>query len=103
MASLAFSYLVVADAKQKGLTAGIILTKRNNFGSLSFKFHLFHNLDMPLIQISAYPGRIKEQKEAFAKAVTAAAVDILKAKREHVIITYDERPSENWYISGERL
>jgi 4-oxalocrotonate tautomerase len=58
---------------------------------------------MPLIQISAYPGRTKEQKEAFAKAITNAAVDILKAKREHVIITYDERPSENWYISGERI
>jgi len=24
---------------------------------------------MPLIQISAYPGRTKEQKEAFAKAI----------------------------------
>jgi 4-oxalocrotonate tautomerase len=58
---------------------------------------------MPLIQISAYPGRTKEQKEAFAKAITNAAVDILKANRQHVIITYDERPSENWYISGERL
>ncbi len=58
---------------------------------------------MPLIQISVYPGRTKEQKEAFAKAITNAAVDILKAKREHVIITFDERPSENWYISGERL
>jgi 4-oxalocrotonate tautomerase len=69
---------------------------------LTFKFHLFYDPDMPLIQISAYPGRTKEQKEAFAKAITNAAVEILKAKREHVIITYDERPSENWY-SGEQL
>jgi 4-oxalocrotonate tautomerase len=44
-----------------------------------------------------------KNKEAFAKAITNAAVDILKAKRQHVIITYDERPSENWYISGEQL
>jgi len=57
---------------------------------------------MPLIRISAYPGRTKEQKEAFAKAITDAAVDILKAKREHVIITYDERCRENWF-SGEQL
>jgi phenylpyruvate tautomerase PptA (4-oxalocrotonate tautomerase family) len=43
----------------------------------------------------------REQKDAFAKAITNAAIEILKAKRHHVIITYDKRPSENWYISGE--
>jgi 4-oxalocrotonate tautomerase len=58
---------------------------------------------MPLIEISMYPGRAKEQKEAFAKAITNAAVEILKTKPEHVIITYDERSRENWYISGEPL
>jgi 4-oxalocrotonate tautomerase len=56
---------------------------------------------MPLIQISTYPGRTREQKEAFAKAITNAALEILKAKRQHVTITYDQRPSENWYFSGE--
>jgi phenylpyruvate tautomerase PptA (4-oxalocrotonate tautomerase family) len=44
----------------------------------------------------------REQKDAFAKAITNAAIEILKAKRQHVIITYDKRPSENWYISGEQ-
>ena len=56
---------------------------------------------MPLIQISAYPGKTKEQKEAFAKAITNAAVETLKAKRQHVIITYTEIPSENWW--GEQF
>jgi 4-oxalocrotonate tautomerase len=42
---------------------------------------------MPIIQISAYPVRTKEPKETFAKAITNAAVEILKAKRQHVIIT----------------
>jgi 4-oxalocrotonate tautomerase len=46
---------------------------------------------MHLIQILTYPGRTREQKETFAKAVTNAAVEILKAKRQHVIITYNER------------
>jgi phenylpyruvate tautomerase PptA (4-oxalocrotonate tautomerase family) len=32
---------------------------------------------MPLIQISAYPGRTKEQKEAFAKAITDAAEGLI--------------------------
>lgn len=58
---------------------------------------------MPLIQISAFPGRTKQQKEAFAKAITNAAVEILKTNPQHVIITYDERARENWYISGEQL
>jgi 4-oxalocrotonate tautomerase len=58
---------------------------------------------MPLIAISMYPGRTKEQKEAFAKAITNMAVEILKTKPQHVIVTYDERSRENWYISGEQL
>ena len=58
---------------------------------------------MPLIAISMYPGRTKEQKEAFAKAITNMAVEILKTKPQDVIVTYDERLRENWYISGQPL
>lgn len=58
---------------------------------------------MPLISVSLYPGRTKEQKEEFAKAITEAAVEILKAKAEHIIVVYDEKSKENWYISGKRL
>ena len=58
---------------------------------------------MPLISVSMYPGRTREQKEEFAKAVTNAAVQILKTKAEHVIIVYDENPKENWFISGKQL
>jgi 4-oxalocrotonate tautomerase len=62
------------------------------------------NLDiMPLISVSMYPGRTREQKEEFAKAITDAAVQILKTKAEHVIIVYDENPKENWFISGKPL
>jgi 4-oxalocrotonate tautomerase len=58
---------------------------------------------MPLISVSMYPGRTREQKEEFAKAVTDAAAQILKTKAEHVIIVYDENPKENWFISGKPL
>jgi 4-oxalocrotonate tautomerase len=58
---------------------------------------------MPLIAVSLYPGRTKEQKAAFAEAITEAAIQILKTKREHIIITYDERPQEDWFISGKPL
>ena len=60
-------------------------------------------LYMPLISVSLYPGRTKEQKEEFAKAITEAAIEILKAKAEHIIVVYDEKSKENWYISGKRL
>jgi 4-oxalocrotonate tautomerase len=58
---------------------------------------------MPLISVSMYPGRTREQKEEFAKAVTSAAVQVLKTKAEHVIVVYDENPQENWFISGKQL
>jgi 4-oxalocrotonate tautomerase len=58
---------------------------------------------MPIIAVSLYPGRTKEQKSAFAEAITEAAIQILKTKREHIIITYDERPQENWFIAAKPL
>jgi len=56
---------------------------------------------MPIIAVSLYPGRTNEQKVAFAEAITEAAVQILKTKREHVIVTYDDKPKENWYIAAK--
>jgi 4-oxalocrotonate tautomerase len=58
---------------------------------------------MPIITISLYPGRTKEQKDAFARAITDAAIQILKTKPEHIIVTYDEKPKENWYMAGSPL
>ncbi|HEU4984798.1 MAG TPA: tautomerase family protein [Nitrososphaera sp.] len=58
---------------------------------------------MPLIQVSMYPGRTKEQKDEFAKAITDAAVSILKTKAEHVIVVYEDNPRENWFQAGKQL
>lgn len=58
---------------------------------------------MPLIIVSLYPGRTKEQKDEFAKAVTDAAIQILKTKPDHVIVVYDENPKENWFQAGKPL
>jgi len=58
---------------------------------------------MPLIIVSMYPGRTKEQKEEFAKAVTKSAVEILETKENHVIVVFDENPKENWYMAGNPL
>lgn len=58
---------------------------------------------MPLIQVLMYPGRTKEQKDEYAKAITDAAVSILKTKPEHVIVVFDENPKENWFQAGKQL
>jgi 4-oxalocrotonate tautomerase len=58
---------------------------------------------MPLILVSMYPGRTQQQKDEYAKAVTEAAVNILKTKPEHVIVVYDEKPKENWFQAGKQL
>ena len=58
---------------------------------------------MPLIQVSMYPGRTKEQKEQYAKAITDAAVEILGTKPNHVIVVFEDNPKENWFMSGQPL
>jgi 4-oxalocrotonate tautomerase len=58
---------------------------------------------MPFIHVLLYPGRSKEQKEDFAKAITDMAVQILKTKPEHVIVVFHENAKENWFRSGTPL
>ena len=58
---------------------------------------------MPLITVAMYPGRTVEQKNDFAKAVTDAAVQILKTKDEHVIVVFEENPKENLFQTGNPL
>lgn len=58
---------------------------------------------MPLITVSMYPGRTKDQKAEFAKAITESAVKILNTKKEHVIVVFDENPQENWFLAGSKL
>ena len=58
---------------------------------------------MPLITVSMYPGRTREQKDEFAKAVTESAVKILQTQASHVIVVFDENPRENWFVAGKQL
>ncbi len=58
---------------------------------------------MPLITISMYPGRSDSQKQELAEVITEKAVEILKTKPEHVIIIYDEKPREDWFLAGNIL
>jgi 4-oxalocrotonate tautomerase len=50
-----------------------------------------------------YPGRTQQQKDEYAKAITEAAVNILKTKAEHVIVVFEEKPKENWFQACKQL
>lgn len=58
---------------------------------------------MPLVKVSMFPGRSAEQKAEFAREVTRAANQILKAKDRHVIVVFEENPPENWFQAGKPL
>lgn len=58
---------------------------------------------MPIVTVSLFPGRSEEQKSKFARAITKEAVDILKAKDEHVIVVFQESARENWFQAGKPL
>ncbi len=58
---------------------------------------------MPLITVSMYPGRTRKQKAEFAKAITESAAKILKTKENHVIVVFEDRPKENWFLAGDPL
>jgi len=58
---------------------------------------------MPIVTVSMYPGSTQEQKDEFAKAITKSAVEILNAKRDHVIVVFEDNPKENWLLAGNQL
>ena len=50
-----------------------------------------------------YSGRTQREKDRLAETITEDIVNILKVKREEVIIVFQEAPHGNWYSSGIRL
>ena len=58
---------------------------------------------MPTITVSMRAGRTTEQKDAFAEAVTAAAVEHLGVYDRQVIIVYDEKSEGAFYRAGKQL
>lgn len=58
---------------------------------------------MPLITVSMYPGRSAEQKQEFAKEITASAIRVLGVRESHVIVVFEDNPKENWYQAGKPL
>ena len=58
---------------------------------------------MPTITVSMRVGHTSEQKQAFAEAITAAAVEHLNVRDTQTIITYDEKPKDSFFRAGKQL
>ena len=56
---------------------------------------------MPTIHVQVFEGRTVEQKRAFVKAVTEAAVATLICSPESVDIIIDDIKRENWAAAGK--
>jgi 4-oxalocrotonate tautomerase len=50
-----------------------------------------------------YSGRTQREKDRVAEAITEDISNILKVKKEEVIIVFQEASHGNWYCSGIRL
>jgi 4-oxalocrotonate tautomerase len=58
---------------------------------------------MPIIQITMLQGRSADQKRKIAKRVTDTLVEEAGAKREGIIVTFNEVSKESYASGGELL
>ena len=56
---------------------------------------------MPIITVDLFEGRSREQREAFTKAVTEAAVRDLKAPLDHTWVIFRDHEKTHWAMGGE--
>lgn len=55
---------------------------------------------MPLLRVSMWPGRSREQKAKLAKALTDTMVAEAGCPAEAVTIQFEDLPKENWATGG---
>lgn len=55
---------------------------------------------MPYIHVHMLEGRTQEQREKLAKAITDAAVEILKVDKESVWIEFSDMPKTHFATGG---
>lgn len=57
---------------------------------------------MPVVQITMLQGRTADQKRRIAKRITDALVEEAGARRESIVVTFNEVSNES-YASGDQL
>ena len=55
---------------------------------------------MPVVRVSFYEGRSREQKREIAEAITDALVRVAGSKREAVNVLFEGFTREDWVIGG---
>jgi len=55
---------------------------------------------MPILRVSLWTGRTKEEKAKLAKALTSAMVKTVGIPAEAVTVQFEELPKENWATGG---
>ena len=55
---------------------------------------------MPIVRVSLWSGRTKEQKAELAKALTDTRVEVAKVPAEAVTVLFEELPKESWATRG---
>jgi 4-oxalocrotonate tautomerase len=55
---------------------------------------------MPTIHVELFEGRTLEQKRAFAKALTEAAVQTIGSSAESVDVIFHDVSKQNWATGG---
>jgi 4-oxalocrotonate tautomerase len=55
---------------------------------------------MPILRISLWSGKTKEEKAKLVKALTETMVEVTKVPAEAVTIMIEELPKENWATKG---
>ena len=55
---------------------------------------------MPTIHVELFEGRTVEQKRAFAKALTEAAVQTIGSSADSVDVIFHDVRKENWATGG---
>ncbi|MCK5119633.1 MAG: tautomerase family protein [Candidatus Latescibacteria bacterium] len=56
---------------------------------------------MPILRVSLWSGRTKEQKAELSKALTDKMVEVAKVPVEAVTVIFEEWPKENWATGGK--
>ncbi len=56
---------------------------------------------MPILRVSLWSGRTKEEKARLAQALTDTMVETAKVPAQAVTIMFEELPKENWATGGE--
>ncbi|MEK7396672.1 MAG: tautomerase family protein [Candidatus Poribacteria bacterium] len=55
---------------------------------------------MPILRVSLWSGRTKEEKADLAKALTDTMVKVAKVPSEAVTIMFEELPKDCWSTGG---